>query len=79
MNESFLSLHHSFLTSVSSFFIANSLELHGGRQYAAQVLATHLPEEVSLFTLHIHKHNLLHLYKAGDQMQASTVELLDDL
>ena len=72
-----LSLHHSFLTSVSSFSIANFLELHGGRQEAAQILEIHLREEVPLFTIHIHTHNLVHYYKAEDQ--ASSVERLDDL
>ena len=38
MKKCFLSLHHSYLTSVSSFSIANFLELHGGRQEAAQIL-----------------------------------------
>ena len=80
MKKGFLSSYHSFLTSVSSFFIAYSLNLQGGRQKAGQVLEIHLrEEEVPLFIYHIHTHNPLHFYNSGDQIQASPVELLDDL
>ena len=78
--EKFFIVASFFLDFCFLFFHSKFFRATWGRQQEAQVLEIHLWEdEVYLFTIHIHTHNLLHFYNAGDQMQASSVELLDDL